>query len=56
MLMCYKDNAFDAFTLHMAFSTLKQRMLIVDSSLKAQYAMLCTGSESVGYYRAAEKC
>lgn len=27
----------------------------MDSSLKAQYAMLCTGSESVGYYRAAEK-
>lgn len=25
MLMCYKDNAFDAFTLHMAFSTPKQR-------------------------------
>lgn len=25
MLMCYKDSTFDAFTLHMAFSTLKQR-------------------------------
>lgn len=50
-------STFDAFTLHVAFLYSKtERMLIVDSSLKAQYAMLRMGSASVGYYRAAEKC